>query len=105
MSVGTEIDRSPKSVEKAIRSLQLALVGTAITINRRRNPGEPALRISVAGEPDQIRRMLGEPPAVVQAASQLVDIVSLPSIGGLSYGYTREGRLVVDGIVQPARIA
>ncbi|MGE7418621.1 hypothetical protein [Methylobacterium tarhaniae] len=105
VSLGAEIERSPKSVEKTMRALQIALAETGITISRRRHQGESAMRLSVAGDRLLIGRLLGEPPAIVQAAAQRVDVVTLPSVGGISYAFSAEGRLIVDGVVQPARAA
>jgi len=105
LSVGIEIERTPKAVEKVVRGLLVALAETGVTITRRRHPGESAIRLSVAGDPSVIGRLLGEPPAVVPVAVQRVDVVTLPSVGGLAYAFSHDGRLIVDGVAQPARAA
>lgn len=105
VSLGAQVERSPKAVEKAVRGLQLALAGAGVAIGRRRISGESAMRITVDGDPALIGRLLGEAPAVVKAAAHRVDLVTLPSVGGLAYAFSAEGRLVVNGVVQPARAA
>ncbi len=68
-------------------------------------PGETASRLYVAGDAGLIGRLLGEPPTTVQPASRRIETITLPSVAGVTYAFSAEGRLIVGGVVQPVRAA
>ena len=104
-SLAAALERSPKALEKTMRALRQALTDTGVTIARRRLPGETASRLYVEGDAALIGRLLGEPPATVQPASRRIETITLPSVAGLNYAFSAEGRLIVEGVIQPARAA
>jgi biotin operon repressor len=102
-SLAAALERSPKALEKTVRALRHALADMGVAITRRRLPGETASRLYVAGDAALIGLLLGEPPATVQPASRRIETVTLPSVVGVTYAFSAEGRLIVGGEVQPVR--
>ncbi|MET7242451.1 hypothetical protein ABZT49_03725 [Methylobacterium sp. EM32] len=104
-SLAAALERSPKALKKTVRALRLTLAETGVTITRRRLPGETASRLTVAGDAALIGRLLGEPPATVKPAARRIETVTLPSVAGVTYAFSAEGRLIVGGEEQPVRAA
>lgn len=104
-SLSRVLGKPEQGLHRLVADLRDALVGADVAVCPRRFSRGGRIHFVVTGKPEAIARIISATPAEGLPSGRYVKAVTLPSILGLSYEYTPEGRLSVDGQLQPVRAA